>query len=809
MAELSLRHIPDLSDASGIPDFSDSSFQIPSAAHHADDLLADNTMDFFNTADDALNTPAPHFRPSVQPPLTLAELTPRSKLVRGAPVRSSLRPRPGVATPYRAAVQSGLSAAISEDLSPFRKRDPSFEIPSQTHHDLLMADNSANFLGAEETSVDAVSPPRCVPLTASPPSAGQAAGPSSSVTLVVIPQNPSVVRPTTPAAGGDMEIPAGSPQADADCGSANFVCPEAASGPTVSESIPEKAEKTNPYATSKKGKAKALPRTHLLDRQKKLSGGEGTKRKRAISSAVASKAATLKPLTASLARRTSYSGKKTAPIPRRRPQNVVPASARPELSLAGSSGQSSAADTNVKPFQSGGLADTLMSFGQKLIANAQKPDQCGNAADAAQNKTAIVPEPLLTMQEEDHRPTASMLDTNGDQRTEFNPDPGYLTISQLSPRKREAPATSPADAEEALNTVIRAPAATSERPTSPPSPMRSSIKRAGSPALEPAVHTRKRSKTASEQSAPLASRGHKPALRPSRVKNTPAAATSSGPSGASRTRRVVSATASVTSADRAARIDGVNKSGGPSLRSLSKSVPGGEGNTTALTAAHSVQDLIKSSQSTRNAALPNGTTSRSGHFTRSQRENVHTTQEQPSAGHAAGRSTSTATDRLPTNSLPAKPTKPSEFTFATSMRLEARSKSELEKSGGQGTSLRRSRAHAHHHPIPDFKALHAAQESVLAQKRAEIHPTVPMGFELSTETRAQERERFEEARRARELELERQAEEKRRQRELEEEAEIRELRKRAVPKANEVPEWYAFAPKKAKADTAGGPSAAS
>ena len=58
-------------------------------------------------------------------------------------------------------------------------------------------------------------------------------------------------------------------------------------------------------------------------------------------------------------------------------------------------------------------------------------------------------------------------------------------------------------------------------------------------------------------------------------------------------------------------------------------------------------------------------------------------------------------------------------------------------------------------------------------------------------------------------ELERQAEERRRQRELEEEAEVRELRRRAVPKANEVPEWYAFAPKKAKADTAGGPSAAS
>ena len=129
-------------------------------------------------------------------------------------------------------------------------------------------------------------------------------------------------------------------------------------------------------------------------------------------------------------------------------------------------------------------------------------------------------------------------------------------------------------------------------------------------------------------------------------------------------------------------------------------------------------------------------------------------------------------------------------------------KSAPASSAGGSTSLRRSRQ-APVHPIPDFKALHAAQESVLAQKRAEIQVTKPVEFGLATEVRAQERERFEEARRARERELERLAEERRRQREMEEEAEIRELRRRAVPKANEVPEWYAFAPKRAKAADAG------
>ncbi len=279
MADLSLRHIPDLSDASGIADFSDSSFQIPAAAHHADDLLADSTVNFFNTAGSAFNTPAPHARASVQPPLTLAELTPRSKPMRGVAVRSSLRPRPGVPTPSRAAMESELSAAISEDLSPFRKGDPSFEIPApQTHDDLLMADYGTSLLEAEETSIDAEALPSCAPSTASSRPV-QGAEPSSSATPVA-PLIPSAVA-TTSAAGGDMESSVRSPQADVKCGSTNSVRPGTADlTPSVSESIPEKAGKTNSNTTSKKGKAKALPRTSLLERQKKRSGDEATKRKR-------------------------------------------------------------------------------------------------------------------------------------------------------------------------------------------------------------------------------------------------------------------------------------------------------------------------------------------------------------------------------------------------------------------------------------------------------------------------------------------------------------------------------------------------
>jgi len=65
-----------------------------------------------------------------------------------------------------------------------------------------------------------------------------------------------------------------------------------------------------------------------------------------------------------------------------------------------------------------------------------------------------------------------------------------------------------------------------------------------------------------------------------------------------------------------------------------------------------------------------------------------------------------------------------------------------------------------------------------------------MMVEFKTDARAKEREKFNQMIREKEMEMERQREERRRQREMEEEREIRELRKRAIPKAHVVPEWY-------------------
>lgn len=252
--------------------------------------------------------------------------------------------------------------------------------------------------------------------------------------------------------------------------------------------------------------------------------------------------------------------------------------------------------------------------------------------------------------------------------------------------------------------------------------------------------------------------------------------------------------------------------------STSRSKSGEEADDAAMRATVRSGAGKTSSQSSRSAAPSTSNHGRSGPSVVPHGENVPGGGGVVTDADGQGRSMSASGDRPSANLPPAKPTRPQEFTFATSTRTQSRSKAGVEHQPDKLTGASTSTSHVHaqslkrsrtdtagHHPIPDFKALHAAHESTMAQRRAEVRPTVPVGFDFATDARVQDRERYEEGRRARERELERQAEERRRQRELEEEAEIKELRRRAVPKANEVPEWYAFAPKRAKsiADDAG------
>ncbi|KAG1742611.1 uncharacterized protein EDB91DRAFT_287127 [Suillus paluster] len=125
-------------------------------------------------------------------------------------------------------------------------------------------------------------------------------------------------------------------------------------------------------------------------------------------------------------------------------------------------------------------------------------------------------------------------------------------------------------------------------------------------------------------------------------------------------------------------------------------------------------------------------------------------------------------------------------------------KGEFEKLAGSANEQgHMERLHRQRHPVPDFKALHEAHQASLACRKEHLVAIVPgPPIMLSTEIRAREREKFDQMMRMKEEEIERAKEERRRQRDAEEEREIKELRKRAIPKANEVPEWYADMPKK-------------
>ncbi|TFK21275.1 hypothetical protein FA15DRAFT_672713 [Coprinopsis marcescibilis] len=149
---------------------------------------------------------------------------------------------------------------------------------------------------------------------------------------------------------------------------------------------------------------------------------------------------------------------------------------------------------------------------------------------------------------------------------------------------------------------------------------------------------------------------------------------------------------------------------------------------------------------------------------------------------------------------------PHEFRFLVDARLEAR-KSESEKpvagvdtEAGSTTNGGKQQQQQPHgvHPIPDFKASHAAQEAESALRKENIRPVVPLPIRFETDARLKERHKFDELIREKEARRQLELEQRRKEREEQDEREIRELRRKAIPKAHEVPEWYREAPKKVK-----------
>lgn len=136
-------------------------------------------------------------------------------------------------------------------------------------------------------------------------------------------------------------------------------------------------------------------------------------------------------------------------------------------------------------------------------------------------------------------------------------------------------------------------------------------------------------------------------------------------------------------------------------------------------------------------------------------------------------------------------TKPVGFTFRVDARLEARKAEER---------LAASEPWKTHPlpPVPDIKAHRASQQAAfIIHKREGVVPSVPVvPFFFYTEQRSKEREKFDELVKRKEEEMQRLKEEQRRREAEEEERAIKELRRKAIPKANEVPEWYAGMPKR-------------
>ncbi|KAG9082819.1 hypothetical protein FS749_006556 [Ceratobasidium sp. UAMH 11750] len=145
--------------------------------------------------------------------------------------------------------------------------------------------------------------------------------------------------------------------------------------------------------------------------------------------------------------------------------------------------------------------------------------------------------------------------------------------------------------------------------------------------------------------------------------------------------------------------------------------------------------------------------------------------------------------RSTTNKL--KPTVPVEFTFRSELRL----KPPVEVSLPNAIPIAL--------PMPDFAAAHAAAEAANLARReqtqtaflaaqAELEAWRKSKYEIGSETarRAAERAGFDAAMKVKEAEAERVRLEAKKLEDEREAVEIKELRKRMVPKANPVPEWY-------------------
>ncbi|KAJ7865359.1 hypothetical protein B0H14DRAFT_414832 [Mycena olivaceomarginata] len=176
---------------------------------------------------------------------------------------------------------------------------------------------------------------------------------------------------------------------------------------------------------------------------------------------------------------------------------------------------------------------------------------------------------------------------------------------------------------------------------------------------------------------------------------------------------------------------------------------------------------------------------------------------------AVGQRAASTSTRARITNAPRAPPKFKGFASAATSAADSSSSSSATNAGtGTEVSLQPFGAHQEDggaqqpkpkpYRIPDFKALHAslAAQHSLRRSQLALAPTVPKPIAFSTDARARERGVFDERVREREREEDQRRELLRREREEEEAREVKEARKRAVPRAHEVPEWYKEAPRR-------------
>lgn len=419
----------------------------------------------------------------------------------------------------------------------------------------------------------------------------------------------------------------------------------------------------------------------------------------------------------------------------------------------------------------GGVAERLVQYGQNLINSFGTFTSDGTIGGEIDQPTSLARE--IESQSSNSGTAHTILASEGiiDDADTNKP----LTLSQLSPRKK----VKEKDQSRAPTPTVPVKA--------PMSPLRPSTKRPVSAASE--IHLPKRSRSARNASSSAIAtapkvldsgststlKGRVPSTRKHPERNQLSGSNSSARLGAERiTRRNVSKERGNASS---ARNVGNRKPPvfNPGSRKL-KDDERGATNSISLNSSSGV------------------TTSSKLRVARPQWDD--TTEPATSLSSTQGKKDNKSAVK-PDSRAPLNATRPVAFQLHTEAREARRGGGEHGKESAESDSHSQSqRDKKYLSTIPDFKALHAAHNAELALRKENIRPTIPLPIRWETDERVKERQKFDEMMKEKEREQERLMEVRRREQEEQEEREVRELRKKAIPKAHEVPEWYKEAPKR-------------